>query len=1082
MRRTLLSLFLLFSSYIFAQNIDYESRITSFYANDNNEFGEEEYAWLGWIRDNVNTVETASGCVAKSSSSAATQTGNYAVRNQSNTAATEIIGRIDAWEDDSVIDDNCVYGSGDDSRLQTSGNYSFVNPIEDVFTTANQTIGSNSFNMNLFYQYKYANTTIANAVENTTETFTTGGTKPFWGSNGAWSNDGTDAATSGTITDNQISSFSTTVSGKSQVIFDWRVSSEANDFLQVYVNGVLDEQISGNVAWATKTINLTAYTNTIEWRYSKDGTGSALEDRGHIDTISFTNATPLTISAINEFSTTNGIGEKATFTVTFNQNVDVDLTGGTPSLSLGLTPSGMRQASYATGTGTSTLTFEYTVVALDPESQLTLTFMGTNGGSIVSSSNNVPANLNYSFPITTNTYIDGIIPAISNAVISTDSANQSGRKAAGDNVIITVNFPEIVINNSFQGYIPFTIDGETRTASFTEVSGTTAIFNYSIVAGENGPVSVLDTDIITATSGSLDDVAGNSYADTAFNSVSGIVIVDTTPIILSTTLSGSDTNIVIDGESIIVTVTFSEDLIDNSFMGSVPLTIGGVSRTASFISVSGSTATFEYVVAAGENGTVSVLNTNAITITTGSLEDNLGNQYAGASFNSVSGMVIVDTIPIIRFVSVSSDSAIPGLALEGDKIRISAVFSEPATDNSFVGHIPFKIGGVSRSADYIFLSGSLIEFEYQIVSGDNGPVVVLGTDSIVITTGSLNDANGNSYVDAPISSVSGASIIVDTESPSINNLLISSSSSTQPANAGRIIKLKATFSEDVTNNSFTGTVPFTIGGVSKIASFNGLLSATEAEFVYTVVSGDNGIVMALPADNINITNGLLLDNVGNPYVDASFSSVTGSVLVDTTAPSIDSALISSNSSIPGTAIEGDNIIIRVTFAENIAEDGFNGSIPFTIGGIPRVANYNEFESSTEIDFTYTVLSGDSGLIAVSDIDNITITSGSLEDAAGNLYIDAPFSSITGTVTVDNTTLSANDYVGFQNIVLYPNPTEGMVSINNNEILKVTVFNITGQKVWESFKNNFDTSTLKSGVYFVNIETEKGSIIKRLIRK
>ena len=47
--------------------------------------------------------------------------------------------------------------------------------------------------------------------------------------------------------------------------FRWRASSEANnDYLEVYVNGVRKDCISGNTGWLSKTINLDFGTNVIE--------------------------------------------------------------------------------------------------------------------------------------------------------------------------------------------------------------------------------------------------------------------------------------------------------------------------------------------------------------------------------------------------------------------------------------------------------------------------------------------------------------------------------------------------------------------------------------------------------------------------------------------------------------------------------------------------------------------------------------------------------------------------------------------------------------------------------------------------
>ncbi|WP_298318135.1 T9SS type A sorting domain-containing protein, partial [uncultured Aquimarina sp.] len=65
--------------------------------------------------------------------------------------------------------------------------------------------------------------------------------------------------------------------------------------------------------------------------------------------------------------------------------------------------------------------------------------------------------------------------------------------------------------------------------------------------------------------------------------------------------------------------------------------------------------------------------------------------------------------------------------------------------------------------------------------------------------------------------------------------------------------------------------------------------------------------------------------------------------------------------------------------------------------------------------------------------------------------------------------------------VYPIPTESVVNISI-PIKKATVYNMIGKKVFETFNNPFDISELSSGVYFINIEGEKGNIIKRIIKE
>lgn len=69
--------------------------------------------------------------------------------------------------------------------------------------------------------------------------------------------------------------------------------------------------------------------------------------------------------------------------------------------------------------------------------------------------------------------------------------------------------------------------------------------------------------------------------------------------------------------------------------------------------------------------------------------------------------------------------------------------------------------------------------------------------------------------------------------------------------------------------------------------------------------------------------------------------------------------------------------------------------------------------------------------------------------------------------------------------VYPNPTNGKVSIEAESIQSISVFNILGEKVFESPANgdvfDYDFSHQKAGIYFFKVETTKYIEMKRVIR-
>ena len=69
--------------------------------------------------------------------------------------------------------------------------------------------------------------------------------------------------------------------------------------------------------------------------------------------------------------------------------------------------------------------------------------------------------------------------------------------------------------------------------------------------------------------------------------------------------------------------------------------------------------------------------------------------------------------------------------------------------------------------------------------------------------------------------------------------------------------------------------------------------------------------------------------------------------------------------------------------------------------------------------------------------------------------------------------------------LYPNPTEGQVTIEAEGLRQVRVFNVTGQEVRHQSVNDnraiIDLSSEPKGCYFIEIMTEKGCSTTKIIR-
>jgi hypothetical protein len=108
---------------------------------------------------------------------------------------------------------------------------------------------------------------------------------------------GGDAAQAGAIADNQSTWMEATVSGPGTFSFYWSVSSESGyDYLSLYDNGVLKNQISGSVAWTQVNYSVGGGNHTLRWTYAKDANTIGGTDSAWVDLASFVLAPSPTIT------------------------------------------------------------------------------------------------------------------------------------------------------------------------------------------------------------------------------------------------------------------------------------------------------------------------------------------------------------------------------------------------------------------------------------------------------------------------------------------------------------------------------------------------------------------------------------------------------------------------------------------------------------------------------------------------------------------------------------------------------------------------------------------------------------------
>jgi hypothetical protein len=134
---------------------------------------------------------------------------------------------------------------------------------------------------------------LAVALDNASLTWTTNPATPWFGQTNVFHVGGTNGASGRNypIVDNQQSTLTTTATGPGVLSFWWKVSSQpgADSLKFISFGGGLTNsaQISGEVDWTQQVYFLAAGPQTLQWTYSKDASGSAGDDAGYVDQVTY---------------------------------------------------------------------------------------------------------------------------------------------------------------------------------------------------------------------------------------------------------------------------------------------------------------------------------------------------------------------------------------------------------------------------------------------------------------------------------------------------------------------------------------------------------------------------------------------------------------------------------------------------------------------------------------------------------------------------------------------------------------------------------------------------------------------------
>ncbi|MCX7748345.1 MAG: PA14 domain-containing protein [Clostridia bacterium] len=683
------------------------------------------------------------------------------------------------------------------------------------------------------------------------------------------------------------------------------------------------------------------------------------------------------------------IGDIIAISVAFNDNVTVT---GTPELALN---SGA-VLNYSSGSGTGTLTFNYTIQEGNYSTDLEYTStdaLTLNGGSIKDAAGNdavltLPAVGGAgSLGTNKNIGIDGVLPNVTNVT----SSNGNATYKAGDVIQITVTLNE-----------PVTVIGTPRislnsggVANYVSGSpGNTLVFSYTVQSGDSsGDLNYVNTNSLTLNGGSIKDAAANN-ANLALPAVAGagslgtnknIVIDGVAPTVNNVTATNGNGSYHA-GDEINITVSFS----DNVVVTGTPLISLNTGRSAGFVDGNGTNAlTFRYTVQAGDSiADLNYANTSSLTLNGGTIRDNNGNDAVltlpatgGAGSLGTNKDIRIDTTaPGVNNVTSPDNNRTYKI---GEPLSIVVTFTEAVN----VTGVPQLTLNTGRTINYVSGSGSVnLVFSYTVGTGDNtADLNYQASNSLALNGATIRDDAGNDAVlTLPATNGAGSlgtnkNLAIDGVAPAVTN--VTSTNGNGSYKSGSIITVTVMFNDTVT---VTGTPQLSLN-TGRTINFAGGSGSNTLSFNYTVQAGDTA--SDLNYANINsltLNGGSIKDASGN---DASLAlPATGGVgslgtnrdiVIDTTAPGV-ADVTSTNGN--GNYKLGDTIAVTIRFSESVYVTG----TPQLALNTGRTINYGSGSGTNTLTFNYTVGAGDTAAdLNYVNTGSLSLNGGSIKDLAGN---------------------------------------------------------------------------------------------------
>ena len=666
-----------------------------------------------------------------------------------------------------------------------------------------------------------------------------------------------------------------------------------------------------------------------------------------------------------ELAATEGaVVDGSTLTLTYTETLDSTSTPPSSSFSLSGGASSRTVSNVALRGSAVDLTLSSAVAHWETGIRVGYTVPAGMGATPIQDRAGNDADRLSGAPVTNETP-DRIPPTVISLEITSDPPDGRDLYGIGEEIEVTVTFSETVLVTGTPR-VTLKVGERNRSANYESVTGAVVIFAYTVATNDSDTDGVnIEADSLSRGSGTIRDTARNHavLTHTAVAADTGQQVDGIKPVLANT--DGAVAN------GTMLTLAYSEPLDTSSAPGNDAFTVTGGSETRAVTGVRVSGNSVELTLTPAVEHWETGLRVS-YTVPTGAsaspIQDTAGNDADRLINKSVTNNTGDTGGPTVEMVRITSNAGSDRTYAVEDSIEVTVTFDETVVVTG-TPRLTLNVGGGSRTADYLSVTGAAVKFEYRVARGDSDrDGVSIDADSLSRGGGTIRDgARNNAQLDHGAVAadsrhqVDGVPPVLATTDGAVAN--------------GTTLTLA--YSEPLRSSSRPATSAFTVTGGSEARTVTRVQVSGSAVLLTlnpAVTDGESGLRLSYQPGGNPIE-----DVVGNAADELNNRPVTNRT-GDTSGPTVETVRITSNAGSDRTYAAGETIEVTVTFSETVVVTG-TPRLTLNVGGRSRTANYQDVTGAA-VRFEYQVVSGDSAAYGVS-IDANRLSGGTIRDGARN---------------------------------------------------------------------------------------------------